>query len=271
MFQETNNMIDKMKECAARYYKQQQDTIEEKDREITLLIENKNKEVSNVIQERKRSLDEKNKEVSKIYHDKQKEASKMLQALNISKDELQNANLIISEMENKNKALEENIKGIEKSLRDKSNEIVKLQNEKKDNYQEYVSKINQMRQEQEKVSMEKDKELKRINVGNQKEVSKLTEALMVAHDELSATKEEIIRFKEIQTKLEKACASKEQEATSLRKLVDETKRKNEFKSNLERSFESLQKQYQMKADELERVKKYLEKDQKRILSSCNKL
>ena len=128
-----------------------------------------------------------------------------------------------------------------------------------------------MRQEQEKVSMEKDKELKRINVGNQKEVSKLTEALMVAHDELSATKEEIIRFKEIQTKLEKAFASKEQEATSLRKSVDETKRKNELKSNLERSFESLQKQYQMKADELERVKKYLEKDQKRILSSCNKL
>ena len=48
----------------------------------------------------------------------------MLQALNISKDELQNANLIISEMENKNKALKENIKGIEKSLRDKSNEIL---------------------------------------------------------------------------------------------------------------------------------------------------
>ena len=48
-------------------------------------------------------------------------------------------------------------------------------------------------------------------------------------------------------------------------------KKNEFKSNLERSFESLQKQFQMKADELERVKKYLEKDEKRILSSCNKL
>ena len=32
---------------------------------------------------------------------------------------------LISEMENKNKALEENIKGIEKSLRDKSNKIVK--------------------------------------------------------------------------------------------------------------------------------------------------
>ena len=94
---------------------------------------------------------------------------------------------------------------------------------------------------------------------------------MVAHDELSATKEEMICLKEIKTKLEKAFALKEQEATSLRKSVDETKRKNEFKSNLERSFESLQKQYQMKADELERVKKYLEKDQKRILSSCNKL
>ena len=61
-------------------------------------------------------MDEKNKEVSKIYHDKQKEASKMLQALNFTKDELQNANLIISEMENKNKALEENVKGIEKRV-----------------------------------------------------------------------------------------------------------------------------------------------------------
>merc|ERR1712050_161931 len=63
---ETNNMIDKMKECAAKYYKHQQDTIEEKNKELTMLIE-KNKEVSNVIQERKRSLDEKNKEVSKYF------------------------------------------------------------------------------------------------------------------------------------------------------------------------------------------------------------
>ena len=36
-------MIDKRKVSAAKYYKQQQNTIEEKDREITMLIENKNK------------------------------------------------------------------------------------------------------------------------------------------------------------------------------------------------------------------------------------
>ena len=270
-FQETNNMIDKMKECAAKYYKQQQDIIEEKDREITLLIENKNKEVSNVIQERKRSLDEKNKEVSKIYQDKQKEASKMLQALNITKDELDNANRIISEMEKKNQALEENLRDMDKSIRDKSNEIKKLQNEKKDAFDAHVCKINQMRQHQELASIEKDKELKRINIGNQKEVSKLTDALMVAHDELSALKEDIIRFKETKTKLEDDFALKEQEAITLRKSVDETKKKNEFKSNLERSFESLQKQFQMKVDELERVKKYLEKDERKKLPSCNKL
>ena len=174
-------------------------------------------------------------------------------------------------MENKNQVLDENIRRMDKSIRDKSTEIVKLQNEKKGNYEEYVCKINQMQQNQEIVTMEKDKEIKRINIGNQKEISKLREALMVAHDELSATKEDIIRFKETQTKLEKDLATKEEESLSLRKSVDETKKKNEFKSNLERSFESLQKQFQMKADELERVKKYLEKDERRKLSICNKL
>ena len=40
--------------------------VQEKDREISLLIENKNKEVSSVIQERKRSLEDKSRQMAKL-------------------------------------------------------------------------------------------------------------------------------------------------------------------------------------------------------------
>ena len=100
-------MIDKMKECAAKYYKQQEDVIEGKNKEISMLIENKNKEVTSVIQERKRSLDEKSKEVSKIVQEKQKAASKLTQALNTTKEELDMAKMDMTKIDDKNKALED--------------------------------------------------------------------------------------------------------------------------------------------------------------------
>ena len=74
---------------------------------ILNLIENKNKEVSTVIQERKRSLDEKSKEVSKITQEKDKEILKLSQSLAASKENLLHSRRMTGDFEIKQNELEE--------------------------------------------------------------------------------------------------------------------------------------------------------------------
>ena len=260
-------MIDKMKECAAQYYKQQQETIEEKNREITMLIENKNTEVSNVIQERKRSLDEKSREVSKIVQDKQKEATKMTQVIIMTKEELETAKRNISELESKNQVLDRKLKEIIANASEKSNQIVRLQNEKEEGYEQSVFQMDNIRKDREYEMEEKDKELKRMFNEHKKEVAKITENLLTSKKELGAAKEQLMSIQTIQQDYENTLAMKEQEVRSLKKCIDETKMKNEFKSNVERSFESLQKQFQTKVDELERLKRHLGGNEKKRRTS----
>ena len=57
--------------------------------------------------------------------------------------------------------------------------------------------------------------------------------------------------------LENQLLQKEDVISNLHGALEESKRKTEFKSNLERSFESLQNQFQMKVDEIERLRKRL--------------
>ena len=56
----------------------------------------------------------------------------------------------------------------------------------------------------------------------------------------------------------------------MRKIVEDVKKKTEFKSNIERSFESLQNQFQMKVDEIERLKKRFGIDEKKRRTSREK-
>ena len=92
---------------------------------------------------------------------------------------------------------------------------------------------------------------------------RLHKTLIATKNELVVTKEQLTSLQTLQSKFERNIAIKEQEVVSLKNSVDDTKKKNEFKSNIERSFESLQKQYQMKVDELERLKKQIGNDEKK--------
>ena len=56
---------------------------------------------------------------------------------------------------------------------------------------------------------------------------------------------------------EKQLSQKENVIFNLQKSLEESRKKTEFKTNLERSFESLQNQFQMKVDEIERLRKRL--------------
>ena len=71
---------------------------------------------------------------------------------------------------------------------------------------------------------------------------------------------------------EKQVLTKENVISNLQLSLEESRKKTEFKSNLERSFESLQNQFQMKVDEIERLRRRLGiNDQKRRPSKEKKL
>ena len=57
--------------------------------------------------------------------------------------------------------------------------------------------------------------------------------------------------------LERKLKHKDTIINNLQDSLEETRKKTEFKSNIERSFESLQNQFQMKVDEIERLKRRL--------------
>ena len=63
---------------------------------------------------------------------------------------------------------------------------------------------------------------------------------------------------------------KENVISNLQHCLEESRKKTEFKSNLERSFESLQNQFQMKVDEIERLRKRLGLDEQRRRPSKEK-
>ena len=52
---------------------------------------------------------------------------------------------------------------------------------------------------------------------------------------------------------------------------EEMRKRNEYRSNLERSFESLQKQFQAKVDELERLKRELGHDDNKRRRTSNEI
>ena len=63
---------------------------------------------------------------------------------------------------------------------------------------------------------------------------------------------------------------KDSEIFALKQTLEDVKKKTEFKSNIERSFESLQNQFQMKVDEIERLKKRFGIDEKKRRTSREK-
>ena len=191
----------------------------------------------------------------------------MTQALKNMKEELDNTKKSIAEMEGNNKALEEKLKEMNININEKSKEVMRFQKEKKDSQEENILKVSKIRRDSDFEVEEKNKAIQRMNNENRKEVTKVSETLVATKTELAVTKEQLTSLQTLQLKFEKNIAIKEQEVVSLKKSVDDSKKKNEFKSNIERSFESLQKQYQVKVDELERLKRQIGNDEKKRQTS----
>ena len=188
-------MIDKMKEVAIKQFQQQQDIIDDKNREITLLIENKNKEVSTVIQERKRSLDEKSKEVSKITQEKDKEILKLSHSLATSKEDLLLSRRGTGDFEIKQKQLEEKLEKLQITLENKEEQIKHLQqkiNLVRNEKERFVSEV---KCEKENIMVENNREMKSMSDEYKKEISRAMENVSLSKLELSRFHEKVEKMK----------------------------------------------------------------------------
>merc|ERR1711935_1199848 len=93
--------------------------------------------------------------------------------------------------------------------------------------------------------------------GKAREINHLNDSLIVRKEELASLRRILESLETSKGALEKKCDLKIEDVDHLNKKLTDWKKIIDFKSNLEKSYESLQVKYQAKVDELEKVKKDL--------------
>ena len=171
--------------------------------------------------------------------------------------------------------------------------VVMLMLSKKKNImeQEHGARIAELVVEKEQLTEEQKKVVLKLISDGQKDKEKMGREMSVLKKEMEERDEKCnqlrIRVKESERLIEK----KTEELELVRIIIiiviiiiiiiiviiqvkvgqEEIRKRNEFRSNLERSFESLQKQFQAKVDELERVKKELGHDDNKRRRTSNEI
>ena len=159
--------------------------------------------------------------------------------------------------------------------------------------QEHGARIAELVVEKEQLTEEQTKVVLKLISDGQKDKEKMGREMSVLKKEMEERDEKCnqlrIRVKESERLIEK----KTEELELVRIIIiiviiiivitiimviiqvkvgqEEIRKRNEFRSNLERSFESLQKQFQAKVDELERVKKELGHDDNKRRRTSNEI
>ena len=159
--------------------------------------------------------------------------------------------------------------------------------------QEHGARIAELVVEKEQLTEEQKKVVLKLISDGQKDKEKMGREMSVLKKEMEERDEKCnqlrIRVKESERLIEK----KTEELELVRIIIiiviiiivitiimviiqvkvgqEEIRKRNEFRSNLERSFESLQKQFQAKVDELERVKKELGHDDNKRRRTSNEI
>jgi chromosome segregation ATPase len=88
-----------------------------------------------------------------------------------------------------------------------------------------------------------------------REVTVLTEKLSSTTEELNSMKSTIAKLEKDKEELKNMAKEQEKIIDNLSKKMAEWEKKVEYKSSLEKSFESLQVKYQAKVDELEKIRR----------------
>jgi hypothetical protein len=163
-------------------------------------------------------------------------------------------------MEKEKEVFEEKFEDMTRVIEVKTREILKLTKEKKATEEEMKAKLSHLVVEKELIEEEQKKIIRKVSGERQKETTKLSQNILQLREELEARQGECTELQRKVKEGERRAEKKSEELELVRQGQEEIRKKNEFRSNLERSFESLQKQFHAKADELERVKKELGHD-----------
>ena len=171
--------------------------------------------------------------------------------------------------------------------------VVMLMLSKKKNIieQEHGARIAELVVEKEQLTEEQKKVVLKLISDGQKDKEKMGREMSVLKKEMEERDEKCnqlrIRVKESERLIEKKTEELELARIFIIIVIivitiimviiqvkvgqEEIRKRNEFRSNLERSFESLQKQFQAKVDELERVKKELGHDDNKRRRTSNEI
>merc|ERR1712037_172364 len=92
----------------------------------------------------------------------------------------------------------------------------------------------------------------------------LSKQLKTARDQVSALKSSVTNLTNEKATAERATLQKEGQLRGLENQIEEMQKRLEFKSSLERSFDSLQAKYQAKVDELAKMRRSVSPDPAKV-------
>lgn len=224
-----------------------------------------------MIQERKKSLEDKNRELAKLSQERQKETSQLERGLVNARDELLTAKRQVDDLEKEKEGLEEKIKELTGVVEDKTVDILMLSKEKKSMEEENSAKIAKMILEKDQLVDDHKKVVLNLISDGQKEKEKTFRDIAMLKKDVEERDEKCNQLRIRLVEGERVIERKTEELEQVRVGQEEIRKRNEFRSNLEKSFESLQKQFQAKVDELERVKKELGHDDNKRRRTSNEI
>merc|ERR1712203_302647 len=97
-----------------------------------------------------------------------------------------------------------------------------------------------------------------------REIAVLSKQLNTARDQVSALKSSVTNLTNEKAAAERATLQKEGQLRGLQNQIEEMQKRLEFKSSLERSFDSLQAKYQAKVDELAKIRRSASPDPAKV-------
>ena len=177
----------------------------------------------------------------------------------------------VDDLEKEKEGLEEKIKELTRTVEEKKVDILMVSKEKKSMEQENSARIAELILEKDQLAEDQKKVVLKLISDGQKEKEKTNRDISMLKKDLEDRDEKCNQLRMRVVEGERMIEKKTEELELVRVGQEEIRKRNEFRSNLEKSFESLQKQFQAKVDELERVKRELGHDDNKRRRTSNEI
>ena len=177
----------------------------------------------------------------------------------------------VDDLEKEKEGLEEKIKELTRTVEEKAVDILMLNKEKKTMEQENSARVAELILEKDQLVEDQKKVVLKLISDGQKEKEKTNRDIAMLKKGVEEKDEKCNQLRLRVVEGERMIEKKTEELELVRVGQEEIRKRNEFRSNLEKSFESLQKQFQAKVDELERVKRELGHDDNKRRRTSNEI